>query len=96
MKTSDPAAYSHIEAITSAPGSSTILQYRGLYLTGTANGTFSITGSTWEKVEGAISTYKTVTFTINVLANTTVVLPLSLRTINTLTIPASCTLFGLR
>jgi hypothetical protein len=30
------------------------------------------------------------------LANTTVVLPLSLRTINTLTIPASCTLFGLR
>jgi hypothetical protein len=95
MKTSDPAAYSHIEAITSAPGSSTVLQYRGLFINCTTNGSVAITGSTWEKVEGTTGTYKTVTFTVSMLANTNTVLPLSLRTINALTL-TNCTLFGMR
>jgi hypothetical protein len=95
MKTSDLGAYSHIEAITSAPGSSTVLAYRGFFISCTSNGSVAITGSTWEKVEGTTATYKTVTFTVNMLANTNTILPISLRTINTLTL-TSCTLFGLR
>jgi hypothetical protein len=89
MKTSDPGAYSHIEQITAG---ATVLSVRGLLLTGT-NATSTIAGTTWEKVAGSPDTYKSFSITIDMSAAKTLVLPLSVRTISTIT---NVTVYGMR
>jgi hypothetical protein len=89
MKTSDPAAYSHIEQITAG---ATVLSVRGLLLTG-ANASSVLAGTTWEKVAGTTDTYKTFSITIDMSAAKTLVLPLSVRTLTTIT---NVTVYGMR
>ena len=80
MKTSDPAAYQHVETVTA--NSNTVLSYRGLYC---SNGA-AITGTTWEKdSSGNWKTYSIITQIAGVL-------PFSPRTIATV----NGTVYGFR
>jgi hypothetical protein len=90
MKTSDPAAYTYIEQIT--PSANTILSIRGLLITNNASGTITISGTSWEQNS---SGYKTVTFAVNfnTSAQLNLILPLSLRTITSI---SAGTVYGLR
>ena len=81
MKTSDPAAYQHVESITAS--STVILNYRGLYC---ASG-ITISGTTWEK--DSSGNWKTYSITTVVAG----VLPFSPRTVSTI---SSGTLYGFR
>jgi len=89
MKTSDPGAYSHIEQITAG---NDILKVRGLLLVG-ASASSVIAGTTWEKEAGSVDTYKSFSITIDTTALKTLVLPLSVRTITTIT---NVTVYGMR
>ena len=89
MKTSDPGAYSHIEQITAG---NDILKIRGLLVVASPN-TCVIAGTTWEKEAGSVDTYKSFSITIDTTALKTLVLPLSVRTITTIT---NATVYGMR
>jgi len=89
MKTSDPGAYSHIEQITAG---NDILKVRGLLLTGN-DGNSVIAGTTWEKEAGSVDTYKSFSITLDTTVLKTQVLPLSVRTITTIT---NVTVYGMR
>ena len=88
MKTSDPAAYSHIETITAG---STVLTVRGLMVVHTSSVT--IAGTTWEKQANSPDTYKSFSITIDLTNTRTLVLPLSVRTITSI---SAGTVYGMR
>lgn len=88
MKTSDPGAYSHIEQITAG---ATVLSVRGLLVV--ASGSTTIAGTTWEKQANQENTYKTFSITIDLTNAKTMILPLSVRTITSI---SSGTVYGMR
>ena len=88
MKTSDPGAYSHIEQVTAG---STILTIRGLMLVHTS--TMTIAGTTWEKQANSPDTYKSFSITVDLTNTRTLVLPLSVRTITSI---SAGTVYGMR
>ena len=91
MKTSDPAAYGYISQITA--NADTILSYRALLITHTTTATITISGTSWEN--DAAGDYKTVTFAVNLNTGSalTFLLPLSLRTVSSI---SAGTVYGLR
>lgn len=80
MKTSDPAAYQHVEVVTA---SSTVLSYRGLYCSSGQ----TITGTTWEK--NSSGNWKSYSITTAIAG----VLPFSPRTIESI---STGTVYGFR
>ena len=94
MKTSDLGAYSHIETLT---GTAAVLSFRGILINcGISSGTVALVGTTWEKQTNSPDTYKAISITINILASTSTILPISFRTLTTVTPSATITVFGLR
>jgi len=93
MKTSDLGAYSHIETLT---GSANVLSFRGLFINcPTTAGNVVLTGTTWEKQTDSPTTYKAITMTVSVLQNSSTILPISFRTLTTVT-ATNVSVFGLR
>lgn len=91
MKNSNPAAYDYASQITA--NSNTILEYRALLITHTTTATITITGTSWEK--DSSGNPKNVTFAVNLATSSqlTFLLPISLRTINSISVG---TVYGLR
>jgi hypothetical protein len=93
MRFSNPPAYT----ITGSLSTNVELNSRAIMLTHTSNATVTITAEVWitqnagtrdtaEYGDYTGRTYKSVTFSVNVLGNTTLVLPIALKKVTSLTL----------